>query len=119
MPEQPPPAAPASAGTCVISSGPRAFQNEQLPETRWLRLAGSAGRDRPLACCPDCREVAFDGDVVESERNVQAHVSKAASYVAVSCCLPTTVWGSGCMPAALPVYWLTSPATSAGASRSP
>src|SRR5450755_3119111 len=74
MPEQPPPAAPASAGTCVIFQWPRAFQNEQLPETRWLRLAGSADRDRPLACCPACREVAFDGDVVESERKVQAHV---------------------------------------------
>jgi len=38
MPEQPPLTAPATAGTCTAwsSSGLRAFQNEQLPETRWL-----------------------------------------------------------------------------------
>jgi hypothetical protein len=39
-----------------------------------LRPAGSPDRDRPLACCPDRREVAFDSDVVESERKVQAHL---------------------------------------------
>ena len=43
-----------------------------------MRLAGSADRDRPLACCPDCPEVAFDGGVVESERKVQAHVLQSS-----------------------------------------
>src|SRR5450755_4917703 len=76
MPEQPPPDCSGICWYmyCVIFQWPCAFQNEQLPETRWLRLAGSADRDRPLACCPDCREVPVDGDVVGSERKVQAHV---------------------------------------------
>jgi len=43
-----------------------------------LRLAGSADRDRPLACYPDCPEVAFDSDVVESERKVQVHVLQSS-----------------------------------------
>src|SRR6516162_5955940 len=76
MPEQPPPDCSGICWYmyCVILQGPPCVPERAAPETRWLRIAGSADRDRPLACCPDCREVAFDGDVVESERKVQAHV---------------------------------------------
>ncbi len=43
-----------------------------------MRLAGSADRDCPLACRPDCPAAAFDGDVVESVRKVQAHVLESS-----------------------------------------
>jgi hypothetical protein len=36
----------------VIFQWPRAFQNEQLPEMRWLRVVGSADRDRPPGLLP-------------------------------------------------------------------
>ena len=76
MTEQPPPDCSGICWYmyCVILQWPPCVPERAAPETRWLRIAGSADRDRPLACCPDCREVAFDGDVVESERKVQAHV---------------------------------------------
>src|SRR5215831_5455286 len=76
MPEQPPPACSGICWWmyCVIFQWPRAVRSEQRPGTRWSRLAGSADRDRPLACCPDCREVALDGHAAGSERKVQAHV---------------------------------------------
>jgi hypothetical protein len=89
---------------CVIFQWPPAFQNEQLPETRWLRLAGSADGDRPLACCPDCPDVAFDGDVVESERKVQAHVLESSVLCGRKLLTPYDVSSWGYTTAALPVY---------------
>src|SRR5580693_8079662 len=61
-------------------------------------------RDRPLACCPDCPEVAFDGDVVESERKVQAHVLESSVLCGRKLLTPYDVSSWGYTTAALPVY---------------
>jgi hypothetical protein len=105
VPEQPPPDCSGNCWYmyCVIFQWPRAFQNEQPPETRWSRVSAARIVIVPLACCPDCPEVAFDGDVVESERKAQAYILESGVVCDSKLLTPYDVSSSGCMTAALPV----------------
>ena len=106
MPEQPPPDCSGNCWYmyCVIFQWPRAFQNEQPPETRWSRVSAARIVIVPLACCPDCPEVAFDGDVVESERKVQAHVLESSVLCGRKLLTPYNGFELGLYDGGLPVY---------------